>query len=242
MTLRPSSLSRLSLLLTVLLLAPRVGLAAGESPAPAQDVPSREASSPESSAPPSSPGQPSGPRLAPAQGPWAWQPQRPSQGVRILAETGAGVLTGAGGALGGMLAGGMLCALSLTSSSTDGSTACLNRFIGSILVGTNLGLALGTFWGGQAVGGNGNVLGPLAGAASGALAGVLVGTVRHDLHGGMLLGIPLGLIGSIIGYELTDKDPRAAIPAPAAALARPRVQPLLAVSSGGALLGLGGAF
>jgi hypothetical protein len=73
---------------------------------------------------------------------------------------------------------------------------------------------------------------------SGGLAGLLVGTVLlGNPSAGLALGIPLALIGSIVGYELTERGA-----APAMLSARPRLLPLLAVSSHGGLLGLGGTF
>jgi hypothetical protein len=243
MTTPAASLSRLSLLLSLLVFVPRVGLAAGESPAPAQDVPSREASPPESSQPPLDTARPSSPQLAPAQNPWAWQPRRPDRGTRILAETGAGLLTGAGGALAGTLTGGALCWMSLVQSGADGANPCVRSLLGGLMVGTGLGFSLGTFWGGEAAGGNGHLLGALGGMAGGALVGYLGGAAAYQSFGGGLVWcLPGALIGSILGYELTDQGPKGVHRAPAVALSRPRVQPLLAVSSRGALLGLGGAF
>jgi hypothetical protein len=53
-------------------------------------------------------------------------------------------------------------------------------------------------------------------------------------------GLPT-LAGPILFYELSQRR-EPGPPAPAMASARPRLQPLLSVSSGGALLGLGGTF
>lgn len=226
MTTLAAALSRLSLLLTLLLLVPRVGLAAV---------------GPESSSPPGTE-QPSLPRLAQDEDAWAREPQRPSRGVRILAETGAGLLTGGGGALLGSLAGLALCGGGFPGSN-GGWLPCLDTLPWGFLLGTGLGFSLGTFWGGEVAGGNGRWLGALAGTASGALVGTLAALTLDNPNMGLLvLGFPLALIGSIVGYELTDQGPRVATRAPAVASTHPRVQPLLAVSSRGALLGLGGSF
>lgn len=83
-------------------------------------------------------------------------------------------------------------------------------------------------------GGDGRLLGALAGFGVGAALGFLMMGLT-DSPAGLFIGFPLSLIGSVVGYELTQR-------APAVASTPPRFQPLLAFSPHGALVGLGGSF
>jgi hypothetical protein len=240
----PSSLTRLSLLLSVLLLVPRVGLAQ-EAPAPASEGSTTEETLlPESSDVPGTQKRAS-PRLD--EDSWARESEvpRPSKALRIMAELGAGLLTSGGGSLVGFFAGAGLCGAGIVGSQ-GGFLPCLDAAGVGLLLGAGLGLPLGVFWGGEAAGGDGKLLGALLGMGSGVVAGFLVGALAFaNPSGGFVLGIPLAVVGSIVGYEMTERGGAPAPGArtsPAVASARPRLQPMLAVSSRGALLGLGGSF
>jgi hypothetical protein len=241
----PSSLSLISLLLSLLLLVPRVGLAAQEAPTLAS-----EGSTPEEALLPKSSGLPGTEERAPlrlSEDSWAPEPehQRPSRALRILAELGAGLLTTGAGVVGGALAGAGLCEAGVVGS-RGGWLPCLDAAAVGLLLGGGVGIPLGVFWGGEVAGGEGSLLGALAGMGSGAVAGFLLGALMfRDPSGGPVVSAPMALVGAIVGYELSDRGaapaPRAQA-SPAVASARPRIQPVLAVSSRGALLGLGGTF
>ncbi|PTL83214.1 hypothetical protein DAT35_14550 [Vitiosangium sp. GDMCC 1.1324] len=215
-----------------MLLVPRVGLAAEDAP---RTTTAAGSSSSDSGLPGTQERAPV--RLGGDAGSWAREPERPSRGLRILAETGASLLTGLGGGFVGMLAGDGLCGSANIGRSGD-FLPCLEATGVGLLAGAGLGFSLGTFWGGEVAGGDGRLLGALVGMGSGALVGILAGTAMSSIFlAGVVLGIPLSLIGSIVGYELTEQGTP-----PAAVSARPRLQPVLAVSSHGGLLGLGGTF
>ncbi|AKJ08136.1 hypothetical protein ATI61_107567 [Archangium gephyra] len=230
--------SRLSLLL-LLLLAPGLGLAAQEeSTAPRSTVlEPRLASS----------GLPGTDTRAPLRlrGDEGAPPEdaRPSTALRILAETGAGLLTSLGGGVVGAFIGGGLCEAGITGS-PSGFLPCLNSTATGLLLGGGAAFALGVWWGGEAAGGDGKLTGALLGFGTCAAAGLLLGLASGNPATGLLVAIPFSLIGSIIGYESTQREPAPGpgAPAPAVASARPRLQPVLAFSPRGTLVGLGGTF
>ncbi|WP_375768566.1 hypothetical protein NR798_43955 [Archangium gephyra] len=216
----PSSLS----LLLLLLLAPGVGLAGQEALTPTAS---------------GQPGTQEGASLRLREDDWTQEDARPSRGLRILAETGAGLLTGLGGGVAGAFAGGALCEAGVVGSKS-GFLSCLEPAASGLLLGAGAGFALGVWWGGEAAGGDGRLLGALAGFGSCAALGLLWGVAAGTPSTGLLVAIPLSLIGSIVGYELTQQAPASGPQAPAVASAR--FQPVLAFSSRGALVGLGGSF
>ncbi|WP_309891100.1 hypothetical protein [Archangium sp.] len=66
---------------------------------------------------------------------------------------------------------------------------------------------------------------------------------RQDVSDGILLGVPLAMVDSIVGYELTQSEPGRTVPrASTVASVRPRLHPVLGFSPRGALVGLGGSF
>jgi hypothetical protein len=207
--------SKLSLVLCLLLLVPRVGLAA--EPAPL--------------------------RLTEDSPLTASKPSRPSRGLRILAETGAGLLLGTGLGFAGMLAGSALCEDGVFGE-PSGFLPCLPAAAGGIVLGVGLGFPLGVFSGGELAGGDGRLYGPLLGMASGLVASVLVAALLGNIYNAYYLSLPFLAVGSIVGYELTERgEPAPQAPGtPAVASARPRLQPVLALSPRGALVGLGGSF
>lgn len=228
-------LSRMSLLLSLLLLAPRVGFAQEQaSPPPAEAPAAREeapktqqdaptAMQPERTADAPQPGSGARPsmHLTPAA-----ETERPSASLRVLAEVGAGLLTGVGGAIVGYMATwGMF--------STGFGNASLYGLAAPTLVGVGLGLSLGTYWGGQVAGGDASFGGTLLGAVLGGTAALLIGAIPEgNPLIGVLLAPPFMLIGSIIGYENTEHG----------GAPLQRVQPMLSVSPRGTMVGLAGAF
>jgi hypothetical protein len=226
----------LALLLSFFLLVPRVGLAAAEDASPGGVLTPASSRLPGTSEP--APLRLSEDSQAPRP-----QRSRTPRGLRILAETGAGLLTGTGLAVAGGLAGYELCQAGILGT-RGGWFSCLTELIIGGFVGAGLGSSLGVFWGGQVTGGNGKLYGPLLGMASGFLTGVLASVLLGVPHAWYGVALPFMLGGSLVGYELTTReDPAPQAPsAPAVASSRPRLQPLLTVSPRGALLGLGGSF
>jgi hypothetical protein len=243
-----STPTRLPLFL-LLLLVPGVGLAGQEVP-PAAPPPSHAATVEQP--PPASSGLPGTqqhpPRRLREERDWLQEYERersrPSQGLRVFAETGAGLLTSAGLGVVGLLAGTGMCGMGLIRQGADATNFCLVSIGGGALLGVGLGFPLGVFWGGQATGGRGSVLGALGGMAGGAVLGFLGGSLlAQDTSSGILLSVPLAMVGSIVGYELTQSEPGPTAPrAPPVASARPRLQPVLGFSPRGAVVGLGGSF
>lgn len=229
-------LSRMTLLLSLLLLAPRVGFAQEqtsqpppeaataqqEAPRAREDAPT--AMQPERTADAPLPGSGARPstRLMPAT-----ETDRPSQPLRVLAEVGASLLTGVGG-----LVVGYMSTFALISSFSASSP--LYALAAPTLIGVGLGVSLGTYWGGQLAGGDASFGGTLLGTLLGGAAALLVGAIPEGNPVlGLVLAPPLMVLGSIIGYENTEHG---GTPPPA------RVQPLLSVSPRGAVVGLAGAF
>jgi hypothetical protein len=244
-----STPTRLPLFL-ILLLVPGVGLA-GQEEAPATPPPSHSATVEQPPpAPSAQPGtQPQAPRRRREERDWIREYERsrsrPSQGARVVAETGAGLLTSAGLGAAGLLVGGVMCLRDFSGQGLSGLNACPKQLGLGTLVGVGLGFPLGVFWGGEAAGGRGSVLGALGGMAGGALVGFLGGSLLDQdssVASGILLGLPLAMVGSIVGYELTQSEPRLSPRPPPVASARPRLQPVLGFSKRGALVGLGGSF
>jgi hypothetical protein len=243
MTLARSFGSTLSLLLSLLMLVPRTGLAE-ELPASS----SAAASDPGVVLTPAPSGLPGTSELEPLRlgdDVGARQPERPRtpRGLRILAETGAGLLTSGGLGAAGFLVSNQLCQMGMFGP-TGGSWSCLGEVVIGSFLGVGLGLPLGVFWGGEVTGGNGKLYGPLLGMLAGVAAGVLVSVALDTYSGFFLLALPFMLGGSIVGYELTTSTapvPRAVAALPVAS-SRPHLQPVLSFSSRGALLGLAGSF
>ncbi len=220
--------SKLSLVLCLLLLVPRVGLAAEDAPV-SSGLPGTA--------------EPAPLRLTEDSPPTASKPSRPPRGLRILAETGAGLLTATGLGIVGMLAGSQLCSAGIVGT-RNSFLPCIDAAVGGIFLGVVVGLPLGVFWGGELTGGDGRLYGPLLGMAAGFVTGVLVAAVLANVYHAYYISIPFLAVGSIVGYELTARGvPAPQAPGtPAVASARPRLQPVLALSSRGALFGLGGSF
>jgi hypothetical protein len=229
------SRSKILLLLSLLLLAPRVGQAAED--APLAPVPSTASAVP---------GTDEGAPLRLLEEPTA-QRQRVPMGLRLLAEVGAGLLTSVGGGLVGGFASTGLCEATGFGSTPSFAIIgnCFSAALLGILVGGSLGYPLGVWWGGEVLGGDGSLLASLAGMGTGILMGFLLATAMYQAnpngsHTGIVAGLTI-MTGPILAYELSQRR-EPSLPAPTVASSRPRLQPLLSVFSGGALLGLGGTF
>ncbi|WP_309892329.1 hypothetical protein [Archangium sp.] len=229
-----SSWLKLPLLLSLLLLVPRVGLAAQDTPPTDSSTESRIPGTEESES-----------RRLVDEESWSREQRTGApQGLRILGEFGAGTVTAVGGVIGGGLVGLGLCGV------TGGQAAYIGCLGGAILgagLGGALGYPLGVWWGGEALGGDGSLFAAIGGMGGGILAAVVLGLVTTPLDpSGALTGVTTGLVllgGPILAYELTQRgDSRQPRRGPALASSRPRIQPLLSVSSRGAVLGLGGSF
>lgn len=171
------------------------------------------------------------------------QRERVPMGLRLLAELGAGLVTSSGGAFVGGLAGLGFC---LATGSNNNYSGCLFGLTAGVILGGGLGYPLGVWWGGEAAGGDGSLLASFAGMGGVLLVGALLGLAMQQLdpYAGLAASSAAGvfsLAGPIVAYELSQRR-EPGPPAPAVASARPRLQPLLSVTPGGALLGLGGTF
>jgi hypothetical protein len=145
---------------------------------------------------------------------------------RLLAELGLGAVSGA--------AGGLLGAVVLGAACGAGTAGCVLGFFAGPLLGFSLGTAVGVYGAGELLGGHGGLGGPFLGALLGTAVGL---TVSLTLSSGLdlstlFLGPAVGLVGALIGYEVSQQPPD-----------RQRLRPLLSVSPrGGGLLGLAGSF
>lgn len=165
------------------------------------------------------------------------------RGVRILAEVGGGLVSSAVLGIAGGLTGGLLC-LGTARDDLDKLICLIPAGLGA-LAGTALGFPLGVWWAGDAVGGNGYLLATFAGGLVGALAGGVVlgvASARASREGRSVPGLAaaslplLGMAGCIVGYELSQHEPRRW------AARGGGLQPLLAVTPSGAMLGLSALF
>lgn len=153
---------------------------------------------------------------------------------RILAGVGFGALTATAGAAGGFFVADKLCVSS--GGGWFSGLECLGPVLGGTALGAALTYPLGAWAGGEWVGGDGRLLATLLGATVGFGAGtsLLLATRVFELWP---VGFALGLVGTHLGYELSQRSE------PERAHARrARLQPLLSFSQKGAQVGLGGVF
>jgi hypothetical protein len=234
MTAPLSAWSKLPLLLCLLLLAPRVGLAAQDTPDMSTDseVPVTDEEAPQE-------------QEVQAESESFARPERwrIPLGVRLLGEAGGGLLTSAGASLAGGLLGFGLCELTDAQGPFVGCAWAAAVGFG---VGAIAGYPLGVWWGGEALGGDGKLFSAFAGMGVGIAASLLLGVASQQFDpGGRVTGPISGLLvlaGPIVFYELSQRREPGSQAEGLASAARPRLQPLLSVSPNGALLGLGGTF
>jgi hypothetical protein len=178
--------STLPLLLSLLLLLPRPGLAAEDAPlalAPARAV------------------LPGGPRLLDE--PFQPQQQPISRGVRILAEFGGGIV----GSLGGGLALGLLgLGLCETTGLLDGWLGCFVPAYLGAAAGAIAMFPVGAWWAGDHAGGDGSLLATAGGAAAGVVVGYLIFSSAPQSQYTGLSPLVLGVAGTLIGYELSQRS------------------------------------
>jgi hypothetical protein len=155
---------------------------------------------------------------------------RSTLGGRIGAELGLGLLSATVVGIGGGLATLGLCDLGV-SVSRGGFFGCMDDAVLGAIMGVLVGAPLGVWWGGELMDGNGQLFSAYLGMGAGLLTGLLVATLSPGLNAELFVfGTPVFLLaGTIVGYELSQSE-------------RPRLQPVVAVSSRGAMLGLGGHF
>jgi len=163
----------------------------------------------------------------------AWHEESAPQstlGGRIGAELGLGLLSATVVGIGGGLTTLGLCGLGL-SVSKGGFFGCMDDAAFGAILGVLVGAPLGVWWGGELKDGNGELFSAYLGMGAGLLVGLLATALSPRFQAELLLvGTPLLLLtGTIVGYELSQRE-------------RPRLQPVLAVSSRSAVLGLGGHF
>jgi hypothetical protein len=201
------------MLLSLLLLAPGVGLATP------QDAP-----------------------VQPSQNEPQLQPQPESKpetftraplALRLLSETAFGGLGAVGGWFAGNLIGSALC----TAPANSGAGACISEFVYGGIAGAALVLPLGVWLGGNIAHGTGSLVSTYLGGLVGAAAGGLLVAVSGSIGVLLTLGVALPLIGSIIGYETSMSGMTYSMKGEGT-----RLQPLLSVSPHGGFVGLGGHF
>jgi hypothetical protein len=212
---------KLSVLMSLLVLVPGVGLAAEEP----------------SLSPPPLPGTASREPLHLVEADRRAEPvQRIHPIARVSLEIGAELLTGFVAGFPGAVAGSAMCnALELSPPSSW--WPCMDYAGYGFLAGVSLAAPLGVWWGGKLLGGRGTLLGAYLGMGGAALLGfgtkLLV--YNDDIK---TFVIPLfALVGSVVGYELSHSSESSA-----QTLSVASVQPLVSVSARGGALGLGGRF
>lgn len=210
--LRPA-VSPLLLLCCMLLGLPRVGLAAEEEPP--QEEPKQETLEDSWGGP--------GRHRAPL-------------GFRLITEVATGAIaSAASGSVLGLATYGVCKSLGPEAERHYG---CVGFGLAASVLGLVEGYGLGLWWGGERVGGNGRLLFTLLGVTVGAVGSLSVAFLGGTKSALGLVAIPLPtLLLGHLGYELSQRAP------PAVARASgPSLQPLLAVSSNGTMLGVGGRF
>jgi hypothetical protein len=213
-----------TLLALLLLLSPAWGLAAvQEEPETEEEAPADEAEEDSPLAEPELEPEPE------------WKPEpraRAPVGLRLLSETGFGVLTTAGGGFVGVLGGVGVC---LALGHQTQYLGCLADMLVGGAAGLALGLPLGIWLGGNIAGGDGGIGYTYLGALAGGVGTVLVLALEQSPVA--ILGFALPILGGLLGYELSMSPE-----APSLALGGARLQPLLSISPRGGFVGLGGSF
>ncbi|HVG61146.1 MAG TPA: hypothetical protein VNA24_21475 [Hyalangium sp.] len=152
--------------------------------------------------------------------------------LRVAAEIGAMSVTSVA-----LAAGGVSLVL-YTCDVWSTGWGCLDLAGYSMLGGIILGAPIGTWWGGKLTGGQGTFLGTLLGSGAGLLAGAGASLLVYNDNIKPFM-FPLGAaIGSVVGYEVSHS----LVSATRVAEASAAVQPVLAFSDRGAVLGLNGSF
>lgn len=174
--------------------------------------------------------------------------ERPSRAGRWLVQG----LAGLGAGLGGAMVGGLVGVAVGTNSSGDclGTGPCGGGMnLGPLLAGVGIGwfggVPLGVTLAGNARGGNGGYGWSLLGTLGGTMAAGLVGYAidsepRGSGNAGGYLALLGGVVGAVVGYELsnTAESPRPT-PVRTAAL---RLTPSASASPQGAVVGVSGTF
>ena len=165
--------------------------------------------------------------------------ERPGTVARVLAEVGMGV----GGVVGLGAAGAGLGAL--VPCHETGFLACFEGPTIGVTLGALVGLPLGVWLGGKLAGGQGSFVSALGGMGVGLAAAFVVSLIALPISttAGQFAGVIgfalLPVAGAVIAYERSDTE---ALALPRRESARPGLRPLLAMTSGGGLIGLGGHF
>ncbi len=212
---------KLSVVLSLLLLVPRAGLA-------------EEAMTPEAE-PFQRTELPSSLRLLEA-APEPAPAQDTSRAARGLAVAGGAALFGTVSVATGLQLAKSACA----PEDRGGFFGCLGEDALGLLGGVAVGVPLGAWLGGTFVDGRGSYLGALVGTAVGTGVGfttsVMFSSAIHPQA--YLVAFPLfTVMGAVIGYEVSH-----GWNTPDATVAAPSFQPMLSVTSTGAELALGGRF
>ncbi|HSP80619.1 MAG TPA: hypothetical protein VLQ93_18960 [Myxococcaceae bacterium] len=152
--------------------------------------------------------------------------------LRLLAELGLGAVVSAGMGLGAGLGTNLLCL------DQRGSFGCRLATTFMTGVGYLAGIVPGVLLGGRLTGAYGSP----KGAALGALVGLIPGVVMlasdpKPPPDAIVLAAALPLVGAVAGYELSQLWET-----PAGARRGVQLQPVLAFSANGSILGVGGRF
>jgi hypothetical protein len=127
-----------------------------------------------------------------------------SDGVRIAAEAGGGIVGGGVGGLAGGLLGAATCG--------ENGLGCIGPAVVGMAVGAAGGMGFGTWVGGNIADGNGGIGYTYLGELGGLLVLLIGGGIIAELDGEpppaltALLVIGLPLAGAVIGYELSHDD------------------------------------
>lgn len=203
---------------------------------------------------------PAAPVVAPAPAPVGWAPAqptlygqdeaRPSRVGRYFVEGLAGLGAGLGGAMVGGLVGlamGSNATADCASTGPCGGGMNLGPLMAGVGIGWFGGVPLGVTLAGNARGGNGGYGWSLLGTLGGSMAAGLVGyAINPDpADGGNAvgyLGLLGGVVGAVVGYELSntaDRDRAHRVPVRTAAV---RLTPSASASPQGAVVGVAGTF
>ncbi|WP_342378507.1 hypothetical protein NVS55_03900 [Myxococcus stipitatus] len=154
--------------------------------------------------------------------------------ARILVELGAMSATSLAVGAPGAYIGGVAC------SDHSAFIPCLDEALAGFFTGATVGAPIGIMWGARLLGGKGTWGGTLLGSGIGAGTGAV--TALLLVNKGDEAVIPIAafagsFLGSFVGYEVSHSI-NSKPPDPADT----HVQPLVSVTQGGMMMGLGGRF
>ncbi|WNG26650.1 hypothetical protein F0U62_23505 [Cystobacter fuscus] len=166
------------------------------------------------------------------------RPGKAPFGLRLLMEVAGGtVMAVSGGLVMGLGSLGQ-CAIAAASPLRSEDNCMLTPLL--TVLGMFVGYPLGVWGGGEAMGGDGRLLGTFLGGAVGLVPMLLMMSNQHWSSLGIVTPVITWVVGCSVGYELSRLPGRTERAKQTATF--PRLQPILAIDSHRGMIGLGGQF